>query len=64
MKILLLAGGDSSERDVSLSSGAAIYESLKRQEHTVFAIDPLNGKSLINGDGEFLLPHLDHINKN
>ncbi len=54
MKILLLAGGDSSEREVSLASGLAIYESLKRQEHTVFAIDPLSGKSLLGSDGSFL----------
>ena len=54
MKILLLAGGDSSEREVSLATGQAVYDSLKRQQHTVFAIDPLTGKSLISRDGKFL----------
>ncbi|MDH4157590.1 MAG: D-alanine--D-alanine ligase [candidate division Zixibacteria bacterium] len=54
MKILLLAGGNSSEREVSLATGRAVYDSLKRQQHTVFAIDPLTGKSLISRDGKFL----------
>ena len=54
MKILLLAGGDSSERSVSLNSGRAVYESLKRQDHVVFAIDPVTGKSLLNSDGTFI----------
>jgi len=54
MKILLLAGGESSEREVSLASGIAIYESLKKQGHRVFVIDPQNGKSLLSSDGKFL----------
>jgi len=54
MKILLLAGGDSSEREVSLSSGAAIYNSLKKLGHDVFAIDPSTGKSLLSSEGKFL----------
>lgn len=54
MKILLLAGGDSSERTVSLESGQAVYEALKRLDHIVYAIDPLTGKSLLNSDGTFI----------
>ena len=54
MKVLLLAGGDSGEREVSLDSGAAIYDSLKRLGHTVYAIDPASGKSLLTSDGKFL----------
>ena len=53
MKILMLAGGESSEREVSLASGIAIYESLKKQGHKIFAIDPQNGKSLLSSDGKF-----------
>jgi len=53
MKVLLLAGGDSSERDVSLDSGAAIHESLTRLGHTVIAIDTADGKSLLASDGKF-----------
>ncbi len=54
MKVLLLAGGDSGEREVSLDSGAAVYESLRRLGHTVYAIDPASGKSLLTSDGKFL----------
>ncbi len=54
MKVLLLAGGDSSEREVSLNSGAAIYNSLKKLGHDVFAIDPSTGKSLLSQEGKFL----------
>lgn len=54
MKVLLLAGGDSGEREVSLDSGAAIYASLKRLGHTVYAIDPASGKSLLTSEGKFL----------
>lgn len=54
MKILLLAGGRSNERDVSLATGEAIYNSLIKQEHKVFAIDPATSKSLITRDGKFL----------
>lgn len=53
MKVLLLAGGDSSEREVSLGSGKAVFEALTRLEHTVWAIDPATGKSLLAGDGSF-----------
>ena len=54
MKILLLAGGHSNEREVSLATGKAIYNSLVRQEHKVFAIDPATSKSLITRDGKYL----------
>lgn len=54
MKILLLAGGDSNEREVSLASGKAIYEALLRLDHKVFVVDPATGKSLIASDGRFM----------
>lgn len=54
MKILLLAGGHSNEREVSLATGGAIYNSLIRQDHKVFAIDPATSKSLISRDGKYL----------
>ncbi len=53
MKILLLAGGDSCENQVSLNSSAAIYEALQHLGHTVTAIDPSDGRSLIAADGTF-----------
>jgi D-alanine-D-alanine ligase len=54
MKILLLAGGDSNEREVSLNSSRAIYESLVRQGHTALVIDPADGRSLLDEDGRFI----------
>ena len=39
MKIVILAGGTSTERDVSLSSGCQIYKALKSKGHSVILID-------------------------
>ncbi|MBH1939973.1 D-alanine--D-alanine ligase [Mobilitalea sibirica] len=39
MKIVVLAGGISSERDVSLSTGAMIYRALKNRGHQVVLMD-------------------------
>jgi len=54
MKVLLLAGGASNEREVSLTSGEAVFEALQRLGHEVRAIDPANGKSLLGSDGRFI----------
>jgi len=40
VKIVVLLGGDSPERDVSLVTGKGIIEALQRREHDVVAIDP------------------------
>jgi D-alanine-D-alanine ligase len=53
MRVLLVAGGNSSENQVSLNTGAAIYESLRRSGHEVQAIDPASGRNLIAADGTF-----------
>ncbi len=39
MKIVVLAGGISTERDVSLSSGAMIYKALKKNGHKAILLD-------------------------
>lgn len=39
MKIVVLAGGTSTERDVSLSSGSKIYRALKNHGHQVILLD-------------------------
>ncbi len=39
MKIVVLAGGISTERDVSLSSGRGIYQALKENGHQVILLD-------------------------
>ncbi len=54
MKVLLLAGGDSQERDVSMSSGEAVFNALSRLGHKVFAVDPVTGKSLVGSDNKYI----------
>ncbi len=39
MKIVVLAGGTSTERDVSLSSGGMIYRALKKKGHKAILLD-------------------------
>ncbi|MEW6014947.1 MAG: D-alanine--D-alanine ligase [Candidatus Zixiibacteriota bacterium] len=55
LKILVLAGGLSEEREVSLSSARAITEALLKNGHDVKAIDSAGGRSLLGPDGHFLL---------
>ena len=43
MKIVVLAGGLSTERDVSLSSGCQIYKALKSNGHSVILLDIFMG---------------------
>lgn len=43
MKIVVLAGGISTERDVSLSSGSMIYKALKNRGHQVILLDVFLG---------------------
>ncbi|UCF05068.1 MAG: D-alanine--D-alanine ligase [bacterium] len=40
MKIAVLIGGDSAERDVSLSSGKGIIEALRQRGHEAYPVDP------------------------
>ena len=54
MKVLVLAGGDSSEREVSLTSGKAVLETLVQLGHTVHAVDPATGVSLLTAEGKFI----------
>ncbi len=39
--VLLVIGGDSCERDVSIDSGKAVFEALRKVGHRVFVTDPL-----------------------
>jgi D-alanine-D-alanine ligase len=48
LNITVLLGGPSAEREVSLRSGAAAAKALRSRGHTVFEIDPK--------DGRFILP--------
>lgn len=50
MNIVVLAGGISSERDVSLSSGATIYRALKEKGHKVILLDVYLGYEWRSGE--------------
>lgn len=50
MKIALITGGLSSEREVSLSSGRGILKGLRNLGHEVKVIDPIYGKELTEED--------------
>ncbi len=54
MKILVLMGGISAERDVSLASGEAIVEALKSAGHKVIALDTAEGQNLLPNTGKYL----------
>ncbi len=54
MNILVLAGGRSSEREVSFASGSALAAACQRLGHTVRAVDPATGSPLIDDSGAFL----------
>ncbi len=54
MKILVLMGGTSAERDVSLASGEAIVKALKDAGHQVLALDTARGQSLLADNGKYI----------
>ena len=54
MKIAVLLGGTSAERDVSLASGLAVVEALREKGHEVFAIDTARGFVPAAREGELL----------
>jgi len=56
-KILVLAGGRSEEREVSLASGKAICEALVRLGYSVEAVDSATGKPLLDKEGRYALDH-------
>ncbi len=43
MKVVVLLGGESEERDVSLSSGCQVADALRQAGHEVVAFDPVGG---------------------
>jgi D-alanine-D-alanine ligase len=54
LNILVLAGGESTEREVSLNSARAVTETLVKSGHQVRVIDTLNGDYLTDETGKFL----------
>jgi len=55
LNILVLAGGISTERQVSLTSAEAVIGALNRLGHTVNVLDTATGKSLLDDKGQYLL---------
>ena len=43
MKIIVLAGGYSNERDVSLNSGASVCKALRERGHQAYLLDAFMG---------------------
>jgi len=58
LKIILLAGGSSPEREISLRSGKAIYKALLELNYEVFLVDPALGKNQPKSIEEFFNPYL------
>ncbi len=59
LKIAVMLGGPSAEREVSLRSGAAVAKALRLRDHEVFEVDPKDGKFVLprNIDVVFLALH-------
>jgi D-alanine-D-alanine ligase len=57
MNVIVLAGGISEEKDVSLASGKAVAGALARLGYDFSVIDPSSGRSLLDKDGRYLLEH-------
>ncbi|MCP4706742.1 MAG: D-alanine--D-alanine ligase [candidate division Zixibacteria bacterium] len=55
LNILVLAGGLSDERQVSLTSAEAIVTALKNLGYGVNVLDTATGESLLDGNGKYLL---------
>ena len=52
MKVALLMGGRSAEREISLKTGRGIAQALRTLGHEVLALDAANGRALPAGDEE------------
>ena len=55
LKILVLAGGLSEEREVSLASARAITAAIRKLGHELAVIDSASGMSLLDAGGNYLL---------
>ena len=50
MKIAVLAGGTSTEREISIVSGSKVCEALRKKGHQAILIDVFCGKEDANAD--------------
>lgn len=56
MNVLLLVGGNSSEREVSFYSGKTIFEALQRLGHKVTVLDPASDIDILDSSGQYIIP--------
>jgi len=61
LNILVLAGGESTEREVSLTSARAVTESLARTGHRVRVLDTLDGNYLTDDSGRFITDETERV---
>ncbi len=61
MKIIVLAGGTSPEREISLRSGKAITNGLRAKGHSVIAVDPAFGTNQPESEKDIF--HFDPLEK-
>jgi len=54
MRVVVLMGGESSERRVSLASGEAVAAGLERIGHTVYKLDPVFPEQWVTGEQSLL----------
>lgn len=59
MKVILLAGGASPEREISLRSAKSIYKALIELNHEVWCVDPALGKNQTETIEEFFNPEFN-----
>ncbi len=59
LKITVMLGGPSAEREVSLRSGAAVAKALRSRGHEVLEVDPKDGRFVLppETDAVFLALH-------
>ncbi len=48
LRVLVLVGGTSAERDVSLASGQSVIDALHKCGHQILAVDTANGRKLLD----------------
>lgn len=63
MKIVVLAGGTSTERDVSLSTGSQIYRALKSNGHDVIMLDVYLGYEFLDEEKSLSLAQIFKLDK-
>lgn len=63
MKVVVLAGGISTERDVSLSSGAMIYRALKEKGHDAILLDVYLGYGEVKKDNDKGIENIFYLDK-